>query len=595
MHKVVGSHTAAIARGKSFCSKHSIRAIQLALTLTMFALWGIQPVSAQTIQRPDAGTLQEKQRQIPAVPPLGAPSISLPAPKKLAPEPTKLQIVPAAFRFEGNTVFDDMSLSSLLTHYVNKPTDLAGLTEAAGLVRKHYREQGYLLTEAYLPEQAFQVTGGTVTIAIIEARIGKVETIVVGDTGSESFARKVVVNNLKPGALITETLLDKPVLLLRDLARIDASANVEPGDQLGHVNVTVTIRAQGPKLDIALGADNHGARTADAVRLYADLKVSNLLGRGDVIDVRSQKTDGGRSALHRLGYSLPLDGAGTRLAIGAAHTEYVLGLQFAGLGATGTADVVNATLSWPMVRSRENNLYGLVSVEHKSLQDLIANPFNESEKQITATRFGLMGNSSVGAFGNAGYKSYALSTTLGHASLDGSSMTTDQSAGGLRTAGHYGKFNLELQAVGLLGKSSSLQTNLQAQLASKNLVSSEKMALGGPAGVRGYPVGEGIGDAGLLFTLEYRYQLPSAYALAGEPVSLATFYDVGTVKYNQNGGQAGSVNDITLGAVGIGIVAGRVRNFQLSTHLAWRVSKTLPSTGDPDRLPRAWVSMQKWF
>ncbi|RZJ15514.1 MAG: hypothetical protein EOO54_18535 [Haliea sp.] len=104
-----------------------------------------------------------------------------------------------------------------------------------------------------------------------------------------------------------------------------------------------------------------------------------------------------------------------------------------------------------------------------------------------------------------------------------------------------------------------------------------------------------MGDAGLLINLEYRYQLPAPVALAGEPVSLAVFYDYGTVKFNQDAMPLAGPNRLTLGAVGVGALAGRMNNFLISTYLAWRATRLGPSTGDPDRSPRAWVSAQKWF
>ncbi|MDI1271998.1 ShlB/FhaC/HecB family hemolysin secretion/activation protein [Polaromonas sp.] len=540
--------------------------------------------------------MQEPQRQLPLLPKPGAPPIGLPAGKTALPVQAAVSITPAAFRFEGNTLFDQEALAALLVDRVNRTTDLAGLTEAAALVSRYYRAQGYLLTEAYLPEQAFQAVGGTVTIAVIEARIGRVHVQFEGDNGSASYARRVVGANLQPGALISEYLLDKPVLLLRDLAGVDASATVEPGQRPGQADVIVTIRAQGPQVDGSVGVDNFGARAAGPLHLSASLNVSNLAGRGDVFSARAQTSNATRSNLYRLAYAVSIDTAGTRLAVSAARTDYALGEQFAALGATGKADILGVALTRPLIRSRDNNLYGLLSLEHKKFNDQITTPANDSERRITATRVGLLGNFSDDMIGAGGSSSYALTGTLGRTRLDAISLGFDQGPGGLRTAGGFGKLNLEFQRTQLFGSASSMLFGFQTQLASRNLASAEKMALGGPNGVRGYPVGEGIGDAGLLFNLEYRYQLPAPVTLAGEPVSLAAFYDYGTVRFNQDDSAVlGVTNRIALGSVGIGALAGRVNNFMITTYLAWRTTRSTPSTGDPDRSPRAWVSAQKWF
>lgn len=553
------------------------------------------PVFGQALQRPDAGTLQEPQRQIPLLPRPGAPQIELPGQKPAAPMQDSVRLVPAGFRFTGNTVFDGETLAALLADHVNQAGSLASLTEAAGRVSQYYRSRGYLLTEAYLPEQAFQAKGGIVTIAVIEARIGKVLVQVEGDQGSASFVRRVANANLLPGTLITEYLLDKPVLLLRDLAGVDASATVQPGGALGLADVVVSIRAEGRQVNGSVGLDNSGARAAGSMHATGNLNVSNLLGRGDIVSLRAQLSDASRSSLYRLAYAVPVSAEGAQLTLSAARTDYALGKQFAALGATGKADVLGVSLTRPLIRSRENNLYGLFSLEHKKFTDLIARPANESERRIASARLGLIGNLVDDAVGAGGSSSYAVTATRGRLALDAASQGFDQGLGGLRTAGSFSKLNLEFQRAQFFANPSSIHINLQAQLASKNLASAEKMSLGGPAGVRAYPVGEGIGDTGLLVNLEYRYQLPAPVALAGQPVSLAAFYDYGTVRFNQDAMGLAGPNRQALGAVGVGALAGRVNNFLITTYLAWRTTAVGPSTGDPDRSPRAWVSAQKWF
>lgn len=566
------------------------------------ALWLAVPqlncpaVFAQQLERPDAGTLQERQRQISLLPQPGVPPISLPHVTPPEPGPNVLRITPATFSFAGNTVFDGETLAALLAGRRNRPTDLAGLTEAAGVVSAYYRARGYLLTDAYLPEQAFQDVGGTVTIAVIEARIGRVQVRVEGDKGSATFARSVVAANLMSGVLITEYLLDKPVLLLRDLAGMEASATVEPGVRAGQADVTVTLRPQGTEVFGSFGADNFAAQAVGARRVTATVKLSNLVDRGDIVSVQAQVSEGARSHLYRLAYSVPVAADSTQLAFSVARSDYALGQQFAGLGATGEADILSASLTLPLIRARANNLYSLFSLEHKKFHDHIATPVNDSERPLSSVRIGLLGNFVDGGVGAGGSSSYALSATLGRAGLDAASLGLDQGPGGPRTAGGFRKLNLEFQRVQLFGNASSVHLNLQVQLASKNLASGEKMALGGPDGVRGYPSGEGIGDAGLLLNLEYSHQLPAPIRLAGEAVSLAAFYDHGKVRLDQDGPTVpGTSNRIALASVGLGIVVGRVNNFLLSAHLAWPTAHSATAAGARRRTPRALLSAQKWF
>jgi hemolysin activation/secretion protein len=571
---------------------------QFSLSLVALGICTAGVTTAFAQVRPNAGTLLDPQSPAPAIKPPGTPRLVLPDAKPAAAGDATVRITPSAFRFTGNSLFSNERLSELLAKLVNQPTDLAGLTAAASTVATYYRSQGYLLTEAYLPEQAFAATGGTVTIRVIEAKIGRASAEIEGDGQgiSRAFVDELLASHLKKGAAVTEYALDKPILLLRDLAGFDATAIVEPGAETGEANIRVAVKSRGRFADGSVSADNHGASAAGAVRAIANVNLNNLLGRGDALSASGQISDQPGSNLFRLGYSLPVGGWGTRLGVSAARLNYALGKQFAVLKASGSADVLGFSLSQPLVRGRDASLYAQASVDEKHLLDQTANPVLESKRVISSTRLGLAGNFIDSLAGTTALNAFAINTTLGQLKLGLADQALDEGLGGLQTAGLYRKFNFEYQRTQYFGRSASLHVTLQTQLASKNLNSAEKMALGGPNGVRAYPVGEGIGDSGTMFSLEYRYQLPPNLSVSSEPVSLLTFYDYGHIRLNQNGAVVpGAVNSATLGAVGVGATLGRAGNFLIKTHLAWRTTGVPPSTGDTDTSPRAWLSAQAWF
>ncbi|MEO7887706.1 ShlB/FhaC/HecB family hemolysin secretion/activation protein [Polaromonas sp.] len=544
--------------------------------------------------RPDAGTLLDMQGPLPLQPPRSVPQLDLPQAQPTAPLAKSVRLRPAAFLFSGNTVFSSEALAALLADRLNTTTDFAGLNDAVSAINAHYRQHGYLLTQAYLPEQAFSAEGGTVTIAIIEARAGRVSVQAEGAGVSRAFAEEVVNRQLQSGDAVTEYALNKPVLLLRDLAGYDAGATVQPGEHVGLADILVTVRSSGNRADGSLSLDNHGARAAGAVRATLAANLNNLLGRGDVLALSAQQSDRSGTDLYRVAYTLPVGPFGTRLALTAAHLDYSLGKQFEALGATGKADILGLTVSHPLVRGRTTNLYGLLGAEQKKLTDETATPLLKSDRDLVSVRVGVVGNFGDNLGGASGLNSYAASATVGRLRLNAADQALDDGLGGLHTAGSFTKLNLEYQRSQFFGEAFSFQASVQAQLASKNLGSAEKMVLGGPNGVRGYPVGEGVGDAGVLLTLESRYQLDPP--VLGEPLSLLAFYDFGRVRFNQNGPTVpGNANTLSLGSFGIGATLGRPGKFLVKTYLAWRTTPVQPSTGDPDRSPRAWLSAQTWF
>ena len=566
-------------------------AIGLALACLLPAAQG------QVAPRPDTGSLLERPSQLPALPPAGGPRIQVPAPVATPAAASAISLVPAAFRFEGNTVFATDVLAALLSAQVGQPTDLNGLTQAARVVRDFYREQGYLLSDAYIPAQQFSAAGGTVTIAIIEARVGRASIRIdgEGDGAARALAGSVLAANLRPGDLITAYSLEKPVLLLRDIAGFEASASVEPGQRTGEADVQLLVKPAGLKMEASLGLDNYGVRSSGSIRSFASGSVITATGRGDVLSGRVQLAEVSGSRLYRLGYSLPVGGLGTRLSLDFTRSEYALGKEFAALGATGVADIVSLSAVQPVYRARERNLFLSAALERKSLHDQTSTPASQSDKTINDVRAGVLGNFSDGLLGDGAFNSYALSMMAGQFAMDANSQLTDQGPGGLNTAGRFGKFNLELQRVQYLDRSSQIQLSAQGQMASRNLPSAEKMVLGGPTGVRGYAAGEGAGDSGTLFSAEYRYLLPPAVSLLGEPVSLVTFADRGRVRINQSGAPAGGAGSIDLASTGLGLIAGRSGNYLLSAWVAFGLSGSLQGSADGARRARLWVSFQKWL
>src|SRR5260221_2239499 len=119
--------------------------------------------------RPDAGSVLEQMKPPPVAPAPGAsvlPRVEEPKPALGAPG---LKVTVTAFRITGNTIYPEDVLAATVQEFVGKEQNIDGLNDAATKVRAYYRERGYFLVQAYLPQQ--EIKGGVVEIAVIEARI----------------------------------------------------------------------------------------------------------------------------------------------------------------------------------------------------------------------------------------------------------------------------------------------------------------------------------------------------------------------------------------------------------------------------------------
>jgi len=133
----------------------------------------------------------------------------------------------------------------------------------------------------------------------------------------------------------------------------------------------------------------------------------------------------------------------------------------------------------------------------------------------------------------------------------------------------------------------NLHLSFAGQLASKNLDSSEKISLGGPSGVRAYPVNEASGDKGYVTTAEFRWNLPTPN------VQLTAFIDGGHVTINKNPWTSDS-NSRTLSGAGLGFMFSRPGDYVLRLDYAWKLSSS-DAVSNTDRAGRFWLQGIKYF
>ena len=120
------------------------------------------------------------------------------------------------------------------------------------------------------------------------------------------------------------------------------------------------------------------------------------------------------------------------------------------------------------------------------------------------------------------------------------------------------------------------------------------MSLGGPNGVRAYPVGEASGDSGNLVQGEFRYIWPGLKVLEGD-VTVSAHYDWGQVDVAEKPLPSESKNKRSISGYGIGLSLGREGEFIIRASTSWRAEHEGPTADPESRDPRTWVQAVKWF
>jgi hemolysin activation/secretion protein len=579
------AHMAATSRDKNqFITPPVASCLRLALGASFIAFGALPQSWAQV--RPDAGqTLRDLER---LAPPLGKPETPGSSSPGLSITPTLPQSPPAderkitvrTFEITGVSSLDREQMLPLLNEFKDRELTLAELQQAAARITEFYREHGYRVARAYLPQQS--IRSGIIQIAVLEGELGSVKLKNATRISDERIL--AMASAVKPGEKVYVPAVERGLLLLKDLPGVaNVNATLQPGEKVGQTDLVVNVDPT-PLVSYALDADNAGNRFTGAYRGGGTLKLNSPLGLGDQMIARMQATNEKLYA-GSLTYRVPVMADG--LVVGAAwsNSHYQLGKDFAALDANGTAMSTSLFATYPFIRSETVNIFGALSAEQRSLRDNIDAVAVSSSKSMRNLAASLSANGQVGPgiyAANVAYSAGNLNIKTPDAK------TADDLT--VKTSGTFNKLTYALSTIQPVTGPWSIAASANGQIASKNLDSSEKFSVGGADGVRAYPQGEAPSDEGYLLTTELRY------ALSGVPrgtLQLLGFVDHASVSLNKNP-FIPTDNRRRLSAAGVGLSWQAPGDFLVRFSLGWKVGNA-PATSDRDASVRGWIQGVKYF
>ena len=503
--------------------------------------------------------------------PKATPSAPLPA------SAGGMQLTVENFLLEGNQVFASEVLLGLLADLRGQSLDLAGLRAAAQRITDFYHRHGYVLARAFLPAQ--DIEQGVVRIEVMEGHFDRIEV------NNRSRVLDAVLQQplspLKPGAIVYDAALERSLLLLSDLPGMAVRGTLRPGSLRGTTDLVVDAEP-GPWATGTLEADNYGGQYTGEYRLGASINLNNPLRLGDEFSLRALGSDQSQR-YYRAGYRLPMGPWSTQVGVAYSEMSYRLGKDFEVLKANGKATVRSAFVSQPLIRSRMFNLNAQLQYDNKHLQDDIDLFELSSPKRVELWTLGFNSNSRDLWLGG-GQSLFSLSYSSGRLTIgDDIEQAQDRLSAG--SGGHFGRANASVARLQRLSQRWQLYSQLNAQWASTNLDSSEKIGLGGPNGVRAYALGAGSGDQGWQASMELRY-------LPFSGVQLSAFADKGAVDISKRPWTSEN-NRRVMTAAGVGASWSGPEQ-QISLTAAWPIRSTEQDDG-PHQDPRVWVNATQYF
>ena len=548
------------------------------------------PVLAQVVPPSGGAGIQEKslRKSRPIEKPVEEkiPEIQLPEdrvrPGQKAP-PSMMRgpsIFVKTIQVEGNTIFDSATLAPLVQVGEGREMSVDELNQLADKITSFYAENGYIITEAYIPQQ--KVQDGVVKIVVAEGKLGKIQVQGNKKIKSEDVLKRL--NKLNSGKVLKEQSLEEVLLQLNDQIGVTVRSTLRPGDLPGTSDLIVDV-TESENYTFGLDGDNFGSRFTGENRFGFTGSAGNLLSLADQVYIRGVKSDENLDYINA-SYLYFFNEWGFSSKVSYTYTDFNLGQSLSSLDAGGDANLFVGELGLPIYRSRSLQLGLIGGFEYRVYENSQPSGTVTSDDEIGDLYFGLGGNYLDGILGWTFFDGRVQQTLF-----DGSK-TRSLDRGGNSDATIASLNVTRFQNTNVLKSYFILKAI--GQVASDRVLSPDQFSIGGVGTVRGYPLAEFSGDHGFVLSAEYVLPFPLKVPLGfkglhlDEILSIVGFIDWGGVFIRDR--VAGEARDEYISGYGFGLQINvpklGAKKWIPATSFAFYYAKPLqgptPSDGDND-------------
>lgn len=549
----------------------------------------------------DAGALQRGlEQQLPSPSPLALPEPTAPSPAPVKPAAEgNVRFEVKSFVLEGVNTIPEAKVQAMLKEWIGRPVNFDDLQKACDAIVSLYRASGFTI-QAILPPQ--KIAGGVVRILVTEAKLSSV--FVDTPSGNTRFSKERAASYItysNPlGKPLNTKAIERALIILNETPGVFVSSQLEPGKGDGETALRVQLTQPKQWYQGKVEANNYGSRSTGANQGVLAFSAINPTGIGDSASVNAIFSEG--SQYVQGAYSVPASRNGLRVGASATYLNYKNVSNYASSAGGGFGDAWTGGVSaaYPLVRKQGTNInttfnYDVKSYSNKNLLTLST----ISAYTINNATFGLSGNH-YDSFGGGGISAGSVSIVLGNLNVASTSLP----GFGTFTPSNFTKFTFagnRNQQISTDGATTGF-ISVNGQFASVNLNSAEQIYMGGPFGVRAYPVAQGGGSQGGVATAELRHQFKNR-------VLASVFFDAGMVQqyksstdYELLKGLTNASNTYTLMGAGFGVKWGW-QGWNLGALVAWKVGSNplnnfrgqAVNTDGTNTNPRGWITASYQF
>lgn len=435
-------------------------------------------------------------------------------------------ITVGAIRVDGATELPSAAFAPVINAYVGRQLSTADLRELATGIANVARAAGYGLATAWIPQQ--RIVNGVLRVNLEEGRIDAIEA-----QGNAEIVVERVLAPLADGRPVLTKRLERQLLLAGDVAGVSLGrARLE---RRGGRNILV-VKTLREHVQGRAWLDNWGTGSVGPIRARALVDVNGLAADDDSLTFGGMVTplQPGEFDLAQIGYTKPIGANGTEFAAQAYYALSQAGGALKGRDIDGQSLDLELSVTHPLLRTRKASIWADIRADLRDASQTVRD-VKVRDDRIVLLSTGLYTVADL----SGGRIRARIDLSRGLGVLD-ATRKGDPLASRADGSAIFSKAEYWAQYDRKLGHGFSLQVASEGQIASRPLLSSEEMGLGGRYFLRGYDYREFSGDKGIAGSAELRFDLKTV----PKPLKAAQLYvygDAGSVGNYRNGGGGGSL------------------------------------------------------
>jgi hemolysin activation/secretion protein len=508
------------------------------------------------------------------------PIVPAGANERAPPGADQVRFVLAAVQVDGVTAYPAEEIRAAYADLLGTEITLARVYELAAALTRKYRNDGFVLSQVVVPEQA--IRAGSVRLQAIEGYVADVR--IQGEVLGPRADLDAHTERIRTSRPLRAADLERYLLLVNDLAGVTARATLAPAAEPGASDLTIEVtqrRARG-----TVGLTNRGSKSLGPWRVDASGDVYSLFGAFDRTSVRVIQTVFDSNELTFLNgtYERPLGTDGLKAIVTGNYVNSTPGPP-QNLNLPTNSVSATATLLYPIRRARIGNLSVRGTFSYFNGQTDFED-VELSEDRIRALRAGLAWDA-IDAWRGVNLADLELSQGLKGL---GASPYGDPLASRPGGRPDFTKVALYAARLQSLAPRWSVLAAVNAQYAFNELLAPEEFAYGGEQFGRAYDAAELLGDSGIAFKIDLRYTDRTPWPVVREVMPYA-FYGIGVVW--QRNPQPGQDARSSAANAGAGVRVTGERGFSGYLEVAKPLTKIVTEEGNKNA--RVFVAVQLAF